>query len=662
MTDSPSEKLFQKNWNALIRSYPEKIEQIRIDTAKRIRDSHYESLQQGNRWVPGEYTIRCPEIIAHKTDFIDRYRDVSSQFVLDGQSIKQYFDVPGGDPHLLQNIVSLYEAIPDEFKTNTVSGLGGKTGFHPYFIVVRNPGCGIELQHWLKILDVKRLLVAVPTWTHLVASFWFADWVKIWSSFGKDKITIGRYSTVSKVSSLMAVQGLTVCDFSLLYDSATDIEVEGEEVVDPSLRLNIENLSSQLQRAINYLGFTLDEYNMILNTVGSLCSSPKIYRAPSDSLGGQCVVVGSGPSLDDSLHHLKELQKNHTIISCASNFRTLLANGIRVDVLVLLERALYNYEQYKACLDDYPSPNTILVASTTCAPEIHKLFQDRVVFYRPALTPLSIFSMSPKETLFFEGPQTINAGISLAYSLGADSILLVGVDLGTVSKSKARSEQALGDSPREFDTEYPGNRGENVFTNRSLLDGAQAVEFCIDTYETLNSSTKIWNSGCGIKIRKVPYISLNDYSQEYSANATFLDIKSWVDKLHSYSYTDLDLLWNSKKLRLESSLLINSLMDAVNSSEPWYPDKMLAIGNLLHLDCPIQKQIPRRIIRGGILKLVFGINRQIIYMSNHKVAQQEYLEYSLDVLRNLFNILQGEIYALCDHIDTSIFTTTTDGI
>ena len=176
---------------------------------------------------------------------------------------------------------------------------------------------------------------------------------------------------------------------------------------------------------------------MILNTAGSLPKARKFYskkiRLEKEV---NAIVCGSGPSLDDCLDSIKKLSNDHTIIACASNFASLLKAGIRVDILVLLERGLNNYSNYRQILSEINSPNTILFCSSTCAPELHNLFDRSVIYYRPTLMPTTLFSPSIEHVLHFEGPQTTNAGLSLAISLNFKNIVLAGVDLGTPSKEK----------------------------------------------------------------------------------------------------------------------------------------------------------------------------------------------------------------------------------
>ena len=127
-----------------------------------------------------------------------------------------------------------------------------------------------------------------------------------------------------------------------------------------------------------------------------------------------------------------------------------------------------------------------LVASVTCTFELQDIFDETCAFYRPVLTPLSIFCDDPSQILHFEGPQSINAGISLACSFLPEEVVFVGIDLGIKSLECVRSADAAGVSPRDFNLKAPANFGDSVYTEKYLLDGKRVVEACIKTYSHIN--------------------------------------------------------------------------------------------------------------------------------------------------------------------------------
>ena len=73
------------------------------------------------------------------------------------------------------------------------------------------------------------------------------------------------------------------------------------------------------------------------------------------------------------------------------------------------------------------------------------MLSDSMSFFRPALTPLSVFSNGPDEILSFEGPESINTGIAIA------TALKVKERLGAPDLNNMRSKDAIGCSVRSLD-------------------------------------------------------------------------------------------------------------------------------------------------------------------------------------------------------------------
>ena len=105
--------------------------------------------------------------------------------------------------------------------------------------------------------------------------------------------------------------------------------------------------------------------------------------------------------------------------------------------------------------------------SSTCPHQLIPLFDECAVFFRPALTPLALFSTEQGQVLGFEGPEAVNTGVSFAAHVGASSIILVGVDLGCKEKDNLRSKHASGNTPRVMDRSLPANFGVKCFKQAS---------------------------------------------------------------------------------------------------------------------------------------------------------------------------------------------------
>ena len=433
----------------------------------------------------------------------DHYIDLIKDLRL-GEGIEQYLDVHGKDIHLLQPIVELRNLVRnlgfDENYSRTTD-----LNLRPYFLIAFGTGNGKELQELIERYRPYHVVIALADWQDMATSFWSIDWQKLAREQQlAGKLTIGCYEDGRTILNLLIAECLPGIDHTLIY-------LPPESACDPRAKLLREQIDSvELSHTLTYLGYTTDEHNMVWNSWHSLAKNPRVYRKPHRPLTGGMVVCGSGPSLDMNIENLRELSQSHLITACGSNFRTLKSHGIRVDLLALVERADVVYSDIKNVVEEYGAGDTRLVMSTTCHYQLQELFCDSMVYFRPALTPLALFSNSPSEVLSFEGPESINTGVALAASLGMSELILVGVDLGTRSLEKVRSQHAAGKSPRDFNIEVTGNFGGTVYTSTFLRDARMGVEACLRTFSDL----VVLNASDGVAIEGTIPTQLSDYLKE----------------------------------------------------------------------------------------------------------------------------------------------------
>ena len=274
-------------------------------------------------------------------------------------------------------------------------------------LVCLGTGNGEFLQYVLETLKPYNLIVLVKRWEDLICSFDILDWDAInthYSSPGH-RIVLGRVSDdLYETLTYLSTFGIVSMESMLIYSPKSS---------DPEL-LDVKPYLTgrEAQNLILYQGYTIDEYNMIYNSARFFLKKPKIYSTPNKQIANSVIVVGSGPSLDNSLEFLKEHSDKHVIVCGGSNYRTLMKNGIVPDFLVLVERADEVYDSYKSMFDEFGRSTTKLVVSTTCSDKLADIYDDVCVFYRPALTPLVVFGEGDNQKITYEGPQAVCAAFS----------------------------------------------------------------------------------------------------------------------------------------------------------------------------------------------------------------------------------------------------------
>ena len=605
-------------------------------------------LEQQQPWhVCRDNFLMLPQLFPSSDQTAELYENLNQGLIL-GDGIEQYIDVHGKDPHLLQPLLQLREAIGNQgFDVN--NNVTTSAGLKPYFLVAFATGDGRTLQALIDKFQPHHVVIALVDWQDFATSFWSLNWQEL--SYQQEtvrggKLTIGCYKDPQELLSFLCSECHAGVDHALLY-----LPPEGS--CDPkSYELREQINTVELNNSVTYLGYTIDEHNMVWNSWQTLARQPRVFRQPQQPLGGRMVVCGSGPSLDSSLDDLRELSRTHWIVACGSNIRTLKLNNIRVDFLALLEREDLVALDMEKVVEELGVGLTRLVMSTTCHSKLLSLFPDAMVFFRPALTPLALFSNSPAEILNFEGPESINTGIALAAALGMDELVLVGVDLGARSLQKVRSDEAQGSSARDLDMEAPANFGGTVLTSRLLRDSRMAVESCLRCYKHI----RVINSSDGVNIEGSEAQLLADRVQsciDVPALGSFEETplgQWWISSARYTSQRSISS-WTSRRPRAEVADLINKLQCLFRSDDPWYPVVIQQVTHLLALDVPPPAQFPRRVLRSTIHKLVIAVNRQLMVMAAEPQKAAGFERDSRRLLADLLDPLEQELYSLCDAVE-----------
>lgn len=600
---------------------------------------------------PSSYVV-LQDPAPRNQDTIDHWKKLLTKY--NSQDILSYINDIEEDPHYMKSLISLSEAAEqigwDPFNRTTT------TAHKSDSVILCGTGSGLLVNQILNYFNPTSLTVAVTSWEEFASSFMYANWVDIWNKFCLSHEHI--ISVICSQEPLALLDRITrvhsyKLDHAFVY--TPKIVSESTELLSSYLKSDI------IARSISYFGFTMDEYNMIWNSWTTLQKSPKVFHYPSPRpLKGDYIVIGSGPSLDEALPFIKKYEKNSIIISCASNYGTLRKYGIEVDVLCLLERGDFMIEEYTKNALLYGTGDTKLLASCTTPQHLHRLYSDSMVYFRPSLTPTSIFCNALYNVLPNEGPQTINTGVAFAISQYPSSITLIGVDLGSASPSEFRSKNAIGSSPRELSVEVKGNFTQIAYTNDLLLDAKRVLENVAISCQldpSLNS-VRLYNASNGVMINGWNPIRLA-HDLEFQNNHILIkeQISQFWKQAPNYS---IDIFRSSfigaqpRKQLLGSILDMTEIAKSTNLSNFNESNKKLI--SLLSLsDKSYQSTTGLRIIRGNISRFLMGVNRQLIISAAAPDSEKElFIQKSMMVFLNILNELQTEIFALFDKLDSTL--------
>ena len=641
--------LFQRNFENLVSINPKskefETELYKLKDYKSPEKSLEEIQSDFSLWLRKQNNItRLPGLIPTKPQRRQEWLELYGEFKSEPSEPSRYLEIHE-DTHMYQFIntyVQLIEKnnLPLEKIYPITVGCNS--------LVVCGTGDGQFIKYLIDTLKPYSLIIAVNDWSEFVSSFHYVDWIEIWNRFSsEDKIIqILKVNDKTEILAKVTEPSLLSLEFAYVYiDSNASAELKSSAKI----------LSSDLvSHTINYLGYTVDEYNMIVNTFRTLYREPKTYLTPRLPAKGRAIVCASGPSLDSDIDIIKTLSIDSAVIASASSIRTLLRNGIRVDALVLIERGFDVYEAYKDLADEFDLSEIILFTSTTCDCNLSSLFNKRVCFFRSALTPLAVFSDTVRELLPNDGPEAVNAATSLACTLAFDEINFFGVDLGSSDTKLERSKDAVAFTYRTWDMEREGNKDKTIHTNQAMLDVQTVLERTIQMYPKIS----YYNWSDGLKLQGATSIlSLNKYQEITSVkpmltnnNLNMLD--DYFNRLPSYSAARVKSSWEAKNLRQTTYEVCDKLKNLILSDVDWFPDMLINLEKIMSIQCNLERQFPRRILRGSIYKSFLLVTQTLFVSKGLSLEiQRTVLKESKDLLLKLVKRLELEIYMVCDFVE-----------
>lgn len=641
-----SQELFEKNITAFLSNSGKSkslIDQNRVSEKKSTAES-VESIQWWIDQTTYPRAVALPNQLPSTEQRLSEFRADATR--LSQLSLKEYIDLHV-DFHLIKGLVQLSDLKKEiNFPLEDNATVVNSGNINTLFCL--GTGDGSVIAELISSLDPLNITVLVTSWDDVASSFYKIDWTELsarYSSAKERSLTIKKIDSRDQLVANFLAYGTASLEHSYVYVSS----VADDDLAEYSVAIK----SKEIENSYHYLGYSVDEINMVISSADTLETNPKIFSHPVSALSLNSIVCGSGPSLDEELELIKSLQDTHVIIAGGSNYKTLAMAGIRVDYLVLVERAFVTYDDYKEAYDLVGRTNTRVLMSSTCTSLLSKLFDEIAVYYRPALTPVSLFAQTPSEVLHFEGPESVNCAFAFALTISSQ-IALFGVDLGSATKSKNRSANAAGPSPRVWSDQVKGNFQENVWTNRNQIDSRMVIEAAIKNHVR---PLKVFNCSNGQFISGAVPLKSSEYKKRFDSEKhdkyyPFTGLDQWWDELPQAPNQFGKACIRAGEPRSHTYNLARSLESVINDPSLHFCTTMTnEIDILMDLNVSQYAQFPRRIMRSSVLKILVNAIRQHHVIAKQSAKIVEYEKGARSILLEMIHLLESQIYELCDYIE-----------
>jgi hypothetical protein len=282
------------------------------------------------------------------------------------------------------------------------------------------------------------------------------------------------------------------------YDNARNEMIRQYLVVRPLMEVN-------LRTGINLQQNTLDN-------IHHMATSPDIGELAGQFEDIPFILVGAGPSLDDSIDFLKKVQDKAIIVTSNSPYRKLINSGIKPHLVVTadpLSPTLAGFQNVS--LEGVP-----LACPFSAYPEIVKQFSGRIiswVTFTPMIDALKDFMGEKPGTPVMEKGTVSACVLDISRVLGSKKVLFIGQDMCVRSDGKYYTDDSsYSDSGAHFTNKMEGHRLPGNTIDEVIVEGRLFVY--LKTFEQFiaeNKNVEYRNlAATGVKVCGADYITQED--------------------------------------------------------------------------------------------------------------------------------------------------------
>ncbi len=247
------------------------------------------------------------------------------------------------------------------------------------------------------------------------------------------------------------------------------------------------------------------------------------------------MIIGNGPSLDESAEFIKKNQEKFIIFSCGSTLTSLYQYGITPDFHVEVERTKDVFDWLKNIDDLNYTKKIKLLGFNNLYPHSIDLFGTFIAGLKSNDAGQQLLSQCDQQLKVFNhgNPTAVNAAVAHAIELGFKKIVLFGVDMGfknaTYHHSKKsayfQADSTFFTNEIQADRCIPGNFCDHIHTNQAL----DYSRFALENQLKEASDVTCFNCSDGAKIANTTTLSAEILEMPPSENQKEAFILSLVE-------------------------------------------------------------------------------------------------------------------------------------
>ena len=532
-------------------------------------------------------------------------------------------------------------------------------------------GLGYHLSELIKQRNITHMIIYEPNVDLFYLSLYTTPWKLIFNYFELNdakniKLLVGLNATEAEAHTSAYLEAtfryLPISHYRLNhFKNSPDIHNIIEETSHADTKLIMTK----------NMGWYEDQRAGLFYTIKNIKNKVPLYSGKKAKNFLRIFVVGSGPSLDNSIKHIKEHQNEALIISSGSALTPLLKSDIIPDFQVIQERF---WEEFESRHDPSILKKIELIQLSVVRHNISEYYNKCYMTLKPNDPSIAIFN-EKHFGLRACNPTVTNMSISLAAHFGANEIYLFGIDYGApIGAEKMHSSNSMYDEKSEeytqlkgytdstidqHETYLPGNFSKKIVSTYMLSWSKSTTETLIEKFPDIE-----WiNIGDGAFISGTKSVKDDNFPSYFGTTFNKREALLEIRNLFGLEYLeDINLDKLPERIEHESTLYFDAILGFLDST-PKTREELLHVLTLMSKavdhNAYDQNFIPPLLMSGGIMHYIQNLFIQLTltdhdskveeFFSNAKIYLKDYLATVLDdSIKLTYDALNNNI----DHLDS----------
>ena len=503
---------------------------------------------------------------------------------------------------LIERWASNLKLIPESLYS--LSGMGD--GSHARYLL-ENSGTGINLMVIEKDPALLRETLARFDLSDLLANDRFLIGTGEPNEQFFTPIQGAALTGVAEVNSLTFTP-LQMCD-EAYYDRVRNELARQYLVIRPLMEVNVRTATNLQENTLRNLPHMLD--------------APDISELAGKFEDIPFILIGAGPSLDESIDFLKDMQDKAIIVASNSPYRKLINNGIRPHLVVTadpMEPTLAGFQNVK--LD-----HVALACPFSAYPEIVERFSGRIVSwctFNPIVKALREQRNQPEGTPIMEQGTVSGCVLDISRVLGCKKVMFIGQDMCVRDDGRYYTDDSFyADAGNHYVSSdkgqrLPGNTQEKVLVEPRLFVYLKTFEqFISKKHESVEYRNL---ARTGARIEGAPYITYEEATEWVGEGTSSKVFDTFLGKLleNQGKNTNLKSLFDPIK-KYANDILKTSLEGAVEIER--LPEKFKDVN---YSD---NKKLKNQLLRGADINQLVDSNQTLWHVLLEGRTKRELVIY-----------------------------------